>query len=362
MKKFGQAAAATESDKDARETSKSKQYAPSKWQPDMGNTSAVLVNAKAIPIELVLPDDQNPRQFLTTFEQFQNAPKMPVIDEMEGEGWNGYINELEEYSTSKAMFAELVGIAELAVTISSPEKLGKPIATYSEGNSFRLLDGYRRFLSHIMRGFPVIKSTIQDRPDDDEIRVMQWCLNEQHEKLDLAGRVRNFRLIHSAIRSKNPTDASIRKLAARMGRSNTVIARLKSISEDDSDLYRAAIEQRLITDEVLAHDVAQMDEPIKTRLLEYVHSDGVLSRANLKTVIKKLTEEQSPANKPDSASNAYGLKLTSKVKHEPIAKILSAAVQQPELAHLASKIKDINISTREGLVEAWGIVYRELSE
>ena len=342
-----------------------KEYEGQKWGgalDDLNATQATLLNAKVLPLEHIQPDEYNPRVFQTSYKEFCSAPKLPQSAEVDSEVWKQYENNVSKHiEGNKTKLSEIMSVAKLALTIPEPASLVEPIVTYSMDSGFKLIDGYRRFLAHILRSHTQIKSIISEPPGDLDTRLMQWCANVQHEDIGLSGRIKNVKLIIIALNEDSPGQSSVRKLATRMGSSVTTVQRLKTISMDQSPEFQSAIEFSLITDELLAYDISKLDEPLKSSVIEYAKGKGGITRQNFKKVCELLLNQNSD-NSTKKTVVDHGLRLGRNVDHKPISKIIQAALSLPELSSIQKELQTMDLSDKGGVLDAWDLIYRSLSE
>jgi len=124
------------------------------------------LNYKIVPLSSIEFDPANPRNLAITREELPRGPKSndPL-----------YEKKLKEFESLK----------QIAETI---KKYGvrNPVEIYKYGTSYRLIHGERRCLSSLLAGKKDIPAKIlNEKPNDFDIRLLQFIENVQREDLSL---------------------------------------------------------------------------------------------------------------------------------------------------------------------------------
>ena len=138
-----------------------------------GNGHAGQMHFELVPIARIDPDPENPRQLALTREDLPTVdPADPAFERKSG---------------------ELEKLKGLAASISK-HGVQHPIIVYRERDRFRIAMGERRFLASIVAGQTQIPARIwAKRPDEHELRLLQYVENAERVDLSAWERVQNIR-------------------------------------------------------------------------------------------------------------------------------------------------------------------------
>lgn len=176
---------------------KKKAYAlPNSITSDIGNTMELVknnigtLNYKIVPISAIEFDPQNPRELNINQEDILSGIQLndPLFDKKN---------------------AELESLKQMAETI---KKYGvrNAVEIYKFGTGYRLIHGERRCLSSILAGKKDIPAKVLDeKPNDFDVRLLQFIENIQREDLTLNETLNNIKMIIAEYKNHIDSDIQI---------------------------------------------------------------------------------------------------------------------------------------------------------
>lgn len=101
---------------------------------------------------------------------------------------------------------EIEELEGLAYTIKQSGVIN-PITVYKYRDKYRIIAGERRFLAaHIAKKIDIHARVIERKPDEIELRLLQWVENNERKDLSLYERLKNIEVIVEAYNKKHSKD------------------------------------------------------------------------------------------------------------------------------------------------------------
>lgn len=80
-----------------------------------------------------------------------------------------------------------------------------PISVFKHGDKYRIIAGERRFLAaHMAKKNNIQARVVEKKPDEIELRVLQWAENNERKNLSLNERLNNIKSIIEAYKKEKP--------------------------------------------------------------------------------------------------------------------------------------------------------------
>jgi ParB family chromosome partitioning protein len=206
-----------------------KPYAlPKGLSSEIGNTVEVVknnigtLNYKIVPLSAIEFDPENPRELSIKIEDALYGVQQDDI-------------------AYKKKMKELESLKEMAETI---KKYGvrNAVEIYKFGAGYRLIHGERRCLSSILAGKKDIPAKVLDeKPNDLDVRLLQFIENVQREDLSLYETLKNIRQILNEYKRPEIPESKIDAnfLEGLINRSRTVCFNYLSVLNATSEIQEA---------------------------------------------------------------------------------------------------------------------------
>lgn len=186
------------------------------------------------------------------------------------------------YQIKQADFAALSELAESIKRIG----IRNAIEVYKEGQKYRIISGERRYLATLLLGLKSIPARINTKPDEFNLRYMQWVENINRQDLSLREKYNNLIAMMDAYQRTHAQAASEKTIQELLGVSPSHAYRyfcLLNAEQRVIDLVKAG---KLNNLKIVQELVSMKDKKAKEQILSWIHSSHqeVTSLAKYKTV------------------------------------------------------------------------------
>lgn len=299
---------------------------------------------EAIPLHTIEMDPKNPRELAITADDLKQglSSQDPLLAQKEKEK-----EALETMSFS---------IKERGVL--------NPVIVYRYGDKYRLVAGERRTLASHLAGLSDIPARILDKkPDEFELRQLQWIENIERKDLKLGERLNNLTMMMEAYVEKtgkalkqiSGTDISeIIGCGQRQGRAYNLV--LNASQELKSHIYSDRITNLEKAAFIASHDVSE--QPLLINAVLRGEPLGALKE------LKKMNSEKPTATPAKSKrkgrpSTTIHIGTTTSPR---VAKFIFDNILKNPIVRQANVEKSLNWSDHESINQAFKQLIRFLEE
>lgn len=266
-----------------------------------GNNNVGQLRYEIVSLSRIHLDDENPRDLLIN--------KNDII--------NGLIENDVEYERKKS---EMESLETLAFSI---QKAGvrNPVELYKDNDRYILISGERRVLGSLLAGKTDVPAKIlESKPDELQLRFLQWIENIEREDLTIWERLYNIEQLIGAYTNANensPIDSEI--LSSIIGCSKKQSKRYLDVVLADNGI-KTVLKEAGVSDLIkLSLIVNTKDKDQRERLIEEAANGA--SRDALSDAIKSMSEEGKKISVSATSKNGAGRPRTSITFSVPINKI-----------------------------------------
>src|SRR3990167_5797243 len=261
---------------------------------DLVKNNMGTLNYKIIPISAIEFDPENPRDLVITRDDLPHGPV--ETDPL-------YEKKLQEFESLKQ-------------TAESIKKYGvrNAVEIYKFGTGYRLIHGERRCLSSILAGKKDIPAKVLDeKPNDLDVRLLQFIENVQREDLNLYETLNNIRQILNEYKRPETPEFKIDAyfLEGLINRSRTVCFNYLSVLHATSDIQDAIKDGKIRSLEKAVIIANATNQKHKQFLL-----DACLQGASLKQLkieaktLREVKVVPQSESKPSAKPGKKALKIT----------------------------------------------------
>ncbi|GEM_PF-632012 len=266
-----------------------------------GNNNVGQLRYEIVSLSRIQLDNENPRDLLIN--------KNDVI--------HGVMDNDPNYERKKN---ELESLETLAFSI---RKAGvrNPVELYKDNDNYILISGERRVLSSLLAGKTDVPAKIlESKPDELQLRFLQWIENIEREDLTIWERLYNIEQLIGAYKNtseNNQIDSEI--LSSIIGCSKKQSKRYLDVVLAD-DALKNALKEAGISDLIkLSLIVGTKDKDQQKKLIEEAAKGA--SREDLSDVAKTMSNEDKKILSSKKGKNGAGRPRTSIAINIPINKI-----------------------------------------
>lgn len=288
-------------------------------------------------IDLIEPDPANPRKLSISIEEV-----------------------LHGVETHDALYQkkskELESIKELAESI---KRIGvrNAVEVYKTGTKYRIICGERRYLAVRLLGQKSIPVRINQKPDEFNIRYMQWVENINRQDLSLWEKFNNLVSIASAYQKANQIELDEQSLQKLLGISNIQAYRYFYLLKADEKILELIQLGKLNNLKLIQELGAMKDKTARSQIIAGILSskDEVTSLNNYKEIFKnrslKLKQKKGPAI-------SLG-KLTNVVVAKQVFEILLAGCR---LNQYDQRLKMIDWNVPKSVTKAFKELFKRIEK
>jgi ParB/RepB/Spo0J family partition protein len=295
-----------------------------------------VIAVKTIPVDYVVSDSENPRKLSLTQSQICKIAKKFPLDksklqiEDQSEWMEAYLKQVQhEEKLERKAIQDLESLLNFASSLKSAERMLHPIVVWQAENTFHLIAGERRLLTHILLNESNIAARIvANTYSRTEIAVLQWEENVQRQDMTLSEKLE---LVKKLIETGEGVDkTSVTRLSKILGRSRSESQRYLVVLRYPSPFLLEKIQEGKITDLKIAAALAQLPlEHLKARFSD------LKSKAPPKFAIKIVNRKQAPH----------------------FGKILQAAAHYLNMTHFTN---DVDLKNSESIMKTANLMMAEI--
>lgn len=306
------------------------------------------INVQYIPIDNIIFDHKNPRNLSLTVEEIKSAPKL-VLGKQPNDLTEFESGVNKHFEGDQIKISEYLGLADLALSIKTPNNLINPITVRADQLSFHLIAGHRRTFAHIILGQSEISANIMNISPGLDHSVLQWKENKDRSDLTFVEQINNLVLLYDEYEKKYNAPLTAQILFELLGLKKAWAGRYLTIINEykNNPIFRKAIDLGSITSIDAGALIAKASVEIKEQLLNDLLNGRHYSFAEL----KKLIVELKPS--PKIQSKPLRTPIKNKEDVSVYKKIINILLQNPGLGELSTKLDGLNLDKKKDLQTGW---------
>ena len=283
-------------------------------------------------IDMIEPDPNNPRKLSIT-----------RTDLLSG------LNEADLHNETK--LKELDALRDLAESI---KRVGirNAVEVYKEGSKYRIVSGERRYLAAILAGQNYVPARISQKPDEFNLRYMQWVENINRQDLSLWEKYNNLLSIEEAYRKTNQTELDAVILKQLLGISDVQSYRYFCLLKAEPQIINL-IEQGKITNlKVIQELVSIKSKSSREKVVEEIirTNEDVTSLAKFKKLAtKKKSTDHSTIN-------------LGKIDKTTARCLFDILVSHSRLTQQRSRLKQLDWSSTKSISKAFKVLFDAIEQ
>lgn len=202
-------------------------------------------------VDAIERDPENPRKL--TISQTE------LFDEL---------NSLDpDYEIKQREFDSLKDLAE------SIKRVGvrNAIEVYKEGQKYRIISGERRYLASIMSGQKSIPTRINAKPDEFNLRYMQWVENINRQDLILRDKYTNLLAMVDAYQKSNNQEINESILQSLLGISSSHAYRYYCLLKAEDRIINLVKTGKLNNLKIVQELVSMKDKGAKEQIISWIN-------------------------------------------------------------------------------------------
>lgn len=304
------------------------------------------VRYEVIALSRIETDPANPRDLVITLSDIKNG--ISLTD-----------------GSAKEKQKEIENLHSLAETIKK-NGLINPIVVYKCGEKYRLVAGERRFLASMIAKKEDIQARIlSEKPNNVDLRILQWIENTEREDLSLKDRINNVKVIIQEYKKANPA----------ISVTATHLKDLISISLPQATAYIAVLNApEDVQSEIEVGKINNIDKAAYIAKINSVTTrkkalEACISGSNLKQMRAIVESEITVSQLPMKTLTSKRGRVTTRVnlgvtkRPEIVKKIIHSIVKQSEYSSYHAKFENIDWMNFEQVAKAFrmllGILEKE---
>lgn len=256
------------------------------------------------------------------------------------------------YDRKRIEFERLQGLAE---TIKK-KGLINPVVVYKFGEKYRLVAGERRFLASLIANRDDIQARVlNEKPNNLDLRLLQWIENTEREDLSLKERIGNVKMIVQEYLQVN----------GQQEISATLLKELIGISLPQASCYVAVLNapsdlaEQIAQEKITNLDKAALLAKVKSATIRKQAMEACVAGNSLKQLRSLIDSAQNGERNTSIVIQKKRGRVAARVSlgftNKPviIKKIIQFVVKQPEYNHHAIKFDTINWEKYEQVTTAF---------
>lgn len=281
-------------------------------------------------IDVVEPDPANPRKLSLNREEILNG-----------------INTSDpDYQTKQT---ELDALNDLAESI---KRVGvrNAIEVYKEGQKYRIISGERRYLATILLGQKSIPARINSKPDEFNLRYMQWVENINRQDLSLREKYTNLVAMTDAYQKTHSVEITEKLLQDLIGISSSHAYRYFCLLRADKRIIDLVKEGKLNNLKIVQELVSMKDKGAREQIISWIKSS--------KGEVTSLSNYKAVAGKKAMVSKAINL---GKVNNTDIAKyLIDIVLSDSRFNKYQDKFNNIDWSSAKSISKAFQALFKTM--
>ncbi|MBX3710244.1 MAG: ParB/RepB/Spo0J family partition protein [Gammaproteobacteria bacterium] len=251
-----------------------------------------------------------------------------------------------DYQTKQA---ELDALSELAESI---KRVGvrNAIEVYKEGQKYRIISGERRYLATILLGQKSIPARISSKPDEFNLRYMQWVENINRQDLSLKEKYTNLVAMTEAYQKTHSTEITEKLLQDLIGISSSHAYRYFCLLRADKRIVDLVREGKLNNLKIVQELVSMKDKGAREQIISWIKSS--------KGEVTSLSNYKAVAGKKAMVSKAINL---GKVNNTNIAKyLIDIVLSDSRFNKYQGKFNNIDWSSTKSISKAFQALFKTM--
>jgi ParB family chromosome partitioning protein len=196
-------------------------------------------------------------------------------------------------SNYKKKSKDLDALHELAESI---KRVGirNAIEVYKDGNKYFVITGERRYWAAVLAGHKTIPVRIHQKPDEFNLRYIQWVENINRQDLSLWERFHNLRLLADTHKNTNQNELTEEFIKKILGVSNTQAYRYCCLLKADNKTLDLIQSGKLNNLKIVQELVCMKDRVAKSQMITWIASskEEVTSLSHYREVAGKKSMKQ----------------------------------------------------------------------
>lgn len=281
-------------------------------------------------IDAIETDPENPRKL--------SISKADIFSELSASD--------SDYEKKKVDLEKLHELAE------SIKRVGvrNAIEVYKDGSIYRIISGERRYLATILLGMKSIPARINSKPDEFNLRYMQWVENINREDLSLWEKYNNLILMAGVYEKANNTSLTEKKLQELIGVSSIHAYRFFCLLKADTRIIDLVKSGKINNLKIVQELVTMKDKSAVEQIIEWIKLS--------KNEITSLSKYKLVAGKRAQASHSISL---GKVTNTGIAKhLINIVLADSRLSKHQPKFTNIDWSSTKSISKAFKVLFKTL--
>ncbi len=281
-------------------------------------------------VDVIETDPENPRKLSINKNEIFDEPKNTDVD------FEKKKNDLEK-------------LHELAESI---KRVGvrNAIEVYKDGNVYRIISGERRYLATILLGMKSIPARINTKPDEFNLRYMQWVENLNRQDLSLKEKYINLISMTNAYEKTKNTTITEKELQNLIGVSNSHAYRYFCLLKAEDRIIELVKSGKINNLKVVQELVSMKDKRALEQIISWINSSKseVTSLANYKLVSGK----KAVSNKSISLGKVVSVNVAKK--------LIDIILTDMRLSKHQSKFKAIDWTSNKSITKAFKDLFKTM--
>lgn len=281
-------------------------------------------------VDVIEPDPENPRKLSISKNDIFSEPKSTDVD----------------FEKKKVDLEKLHELAE------SIKRVGvrNAIEVYKDGNVYRIISGERRYLATILLGMKSIPARINTKPDEFNLRYMQWVENINRQDLSLKEKYINLISMTSAYEKAKGISFTEKLLQELIGISSIQAYRLFSLIKAEDKIIELVMLGKINNLKIVQELVSMKDKGALAQIISWIKSS--------KSEVTSLTEYKAASGKKVKTNSSINL---GKVVNANLAKkLIDIILTDKRLSKYQPKFNEIDWSSTKSISKAFKSLFKAM--
>lgn len=288
-------------------------------------------------LDIIEPDPYNPRKLLMTRDE--------II--------NGLNHSDPEYKTKSKNLEALNELAESIKRVG----IRNAVEVYKDGLKYYIITGERRYWAAILTGQKTIPVRINQKPDEFNLRYIQWVENINRQDLSLWERYHNLTLLSEAHKNSNQEELTEDFIQKLLGISNIQAYRYFCLLKADEKVLELIKLGKLNNIKLVQELVSMKDKIAKNQIIAWIFSskDEITSLANYREVAGKKSSNS-------KSKNAQSIHL-GKINNTQVAKhLLEIVISDVRLQKHRDKLINIDWTSSKAITKVFKNLFKVIED
>jgi len=288
-------------------------------------------------LDVIEPDPNNPRKLLMTRDEMMN----------------GLNHSDPDYKTKSKNLERLNELAESIKRVG----IRNAIEVYKDGPKYYIITGERRYWAAVLANQKTIPVRINQKPDEFNLRYIQWVENINRQDLSLWERHYNLTLLAEAHKNSNQgelTEAFIQKI---LGISNIQAYRYFCLLKADETILELIKLGKLNNLKLVQELVSMKDKIAKNQITAWIFSS--------KNEITSLASFRAAAGKKPSHSKSRDVQSVNlgKVNNTQVAKqLLEIVISDARLQKHRDKFINVDWASAKAITKVFKHLFNTIED